>query len=240
MNPSCVFFAFSRRTLRVFNSATAVSCIRHRASLFSASGYLLAAVGLFAPAFCRADISVTVDQGQDSSQHMVEGGGANNGGGSDNGSANSNKKSGKSGSITTGDSSSTFFTITLRNTLDIPVSGVELEYHIYNKTTNLSSSGTPTISVDDISDKVTVNIDGSGVKKVETKDIPHVVTITETASKAGKNGKAGTPSSTSSSVQDVMGWAIFLNFRGRRVRTFTSSGDILDQVAKYTNPNGNS
>jgi hypothetical protein len=227
------------------------SRFRVKTTLLSASFTLFCAAGLFSPAICRADVAVTVDQGQDSSQHGVStSNGSGGSGGSGGGGGGYGGKGGSGGSSTksTTQSSSTFFTITLRNTLGTPVKGVEVEYHVYNKTTT-TGSGTPSVTVDDITDKVTIDLDGSGSKQIETKDIPHVITNASSGGGGGGGGGGhhkgggggGSPATESSTVQDVMGWVIYLNFNGHpKVRTFTSSGDILDQVAKYSNPNGNS
>jgi hypothetical protein len=228
---------------------------RQYKSLLAASLSLLSLVGLLIPSFARADITVTVDKGQDSSQKGASTPSASSSSASSSSASGSSSSgrggkggssSGSGGKTVTGDSSSTFFTITLRNTLNTPVKGVEVEYHIYNKTTVIAT-GPATNTVDDITDKVTVDLDGGGSKQVETKDVPHVVTNTVSSGGGGGGGghhggggKGGgaSASSTSSSVQDVMGWVIYLNFKGKRVHTFTSSDTIVDQVAKYMNPQG--
>jgi uncharacterized membrane protein YgcG len=231
---------------------------RQYKSLLAASLSLLSLVGLLIPSSARADITVSVDKGQDSSQKGAStpsassssASGGSSGGSSSGGYGGKSKGGGggSSGKTVIGDSSSTFFTITLRNTLNTPVKGVEVEYHIYNKTTVISGGSPATNTVDDITDKVIVDLDGGGSKQVETKDVPHVVKNTTSGGggggggggrRGGGGGKGGTSApSTTSSVQDVMGWVIYLNFKGKRVHTFTSSDTIVDQVAKYMNPQG--
>ena len=213
-------------------------CLRLRTSLLRAGLILVSAVGLLAPSLARADVTLSVDKGQNSSQHKVDSTAANSG---DSGGGGGKKGKGGGGTSTTDTvTGSIFYTITVRNLLPNTASGVTVEYHFYNKTTT-SGSGSSTATVDDITNSQTFDLPGSGTKIIESSDIP--TGSTNSASSGGGGGKkkgggGGGTASSSFTVTDVMGWVIYIKKGDRVVHTYTSDESILDAVAQIKAKNG--
>ena len=205
--------------------------IRHtrlKTALICAGFFLVAAAGFLNPSVARADVAVSVDKGQSSSQHKdSQSAGAGNNGSKSNGAYSDSV----SGSI--------FYTLTVRNLSAAPAKGVTVEYHIFNKTTATSSSSPVNITLHDITGTSTFDLDGNGVKMIETSDVPKNSTNASTPSSYDKKTGVTTPGTYSSSNTSVMGWVVYVKKGDRVVHTFTSGYNILDDVAKINKKNGN-
>jgi len=195
---------------------------------------LAAAIGLLTPALAHADVSVSVDKGQESSQHKVSGAGApdsSNGGG---GGGKSHGGYGGGGSKSTTDETtgSVFYTVTVRNLANAAAKGVTLEYHIFNKTSNTATGQPTTISVDDLTATSTFDLDPNAKKDIETTDIPKKSTHTVTPGSTDKKSGKVTPGTQSSTSTSVMGWVVYIKHNDKLVHTYMSTDTILEEVAK--------
>jgi hypothetical protein len=180
----------------------------------------MAAIGLLAPAQAKADVTASVDTGQDSTQHKT--------------SAHAN---GGRTSTTDSISSSVFYTITVRNLNNKPAQGVTLEYHFYNKKTVTNKAGT-TITLDDITDSSTFDLDGNAVKTIETTDIPQTTKNIATSGNTSKTG-VSSPGFTKTTITAVMGWVLYIKKGDLIVHTITSTPTVLDEIAQIQNKNSN-
>jgi len=206
-------------------------CIPYKKPSLLQTGIFLASLaGLLAPSLTRADVTVSVDKGQNASQHKVSapaappsGGGGGYGGG---------KGGGGSKTVTDTVSGSIFYTIAVRNISPNPVSGVTIEYHVYNKTTTSGGGVAPTITIDDITGTSTIDLPGNGTKPIETSDITTGSSNTLSQGSKGKKG-GGSTASASSTVTGVMGWVIYIKKGDKIIHTVTSDDSIIDKVAQW-------
>jgi hypothetical protein len=218
-----------------------------KCALYGATLTLATTIGLLAPTQVRADVVVTVDKGQSTSQHKVTAPTPSNGG--NGGGGNGGGGGGKGGSNTKTDaiSGSVFYTLTVRNLAASAASGVTIEYHIYNRTTTSSSTGPSSVSLDDITDSVTLDLAGNAVKTIESKDVAKGSTHSTSGGSSGgggggKKGGGGKgnsgPPQTSSSNTSVMGWVVYVKKGDKVIHTITSTDTILDEVAKINKSGG--
>jgi len=180
-----------------------------------ASCCLIAVAGLSAVA--RADVTATVDKGQSSSAHKT---------------TDPTLKNGKQvGGATSTDTitGSVFYTITVRNLADTPVKGVTIEYHIFNRTLTTSSNSPAVVTLADITNSSTIDLDPNGRKTIETSDIPKSVSNSNKAPNTSKKG-VSTPGTSSSTVTSVMGWVVYIKKSDKTIHTIPSSDTILDEV----------
>jgi len=228
------------------------SAKRLPASIFLAGCALLTAASYVAqaantPAGPSVIIS-TVEKSVGGFQHQTSGSSSAGGSGANKGMSKGGFGGGSGGGSKSDTSSSTLtYTITVRNLTATPVKGLQVEWHVYNKTATHNGNNSST-TVDDITGTETVDLDGNGKAEVVTSDIPHVVSnstsgSSSSSSNAGGYGKktGGTkaPAVQNSSITSVMGTYVVLKYDGKTLgRPKADPDDVQDQVKAIQKRNG--
>ncbi len=197
---------------------------------------------------------------------QTSGSGSTNGKNSRGGSGTSNSRSGGFGSNgsggfgsggfgSRGSSSSDFnsqadvtYLITVKNITKFPVKNLQVKYDFYNLTTDTTSDGISTHTIDDITSTENVDIDaGQTCKPIQTQTIRRADSASAGNSQSSSSnnsssqsfgrsrtgGKGMTTARQSTSITDLIGYHVETIFNGEVVGSLDSPIDLQDKLKQF-------
>lgn len=152
----------------------------------------------------------------------------------------------------TSDRGEATYTISLRNTSNLPVKGLVVEYSFYTITLSTGKNVTGQPEISEVTGAASVDIDPNKTLNLETVPVPYENTqnqytttspvgynVTPYGPNVNNNGAVVTPDtvkttmSSTSTTTSTLGWHVELQFNGKVLKSSDVPSDLIDKLKNF-------